>query len=61
MEFVDNPDKEVLGMFSVAAIDKKSRYIYPHDIPFSLPPEDTIINDCRVALPYASTERPDFW
>lgn len=58
---LSNPDEEVLGVFSVSAISKKSIFIEPEDIPYTLAGIDTVDYDCRVAFKNSTTEKPIFW
>lgn len=58
---LSDPQEEVLGIFSVSAVTKKSIFIEPEDIPYVLPEIDTIKYDCRVAFKNATTEKPLFW
>lgn len=58
---VTNPDEQVLGIFSVSAVSKKSIFINPEDIPYPVPPIDTMAYDCRTSYRYSTTEKPAFW
>lgn len=58
---VTNPDEQVLGIFSVSAVSKKSIFIDPEDLPYPAPPIDTMVYDCRTSYRYSTTEKPSFW
>jgi hypothetical protein len=50
-----------LGLFSASSVKKKSIYIYRNDIPYYLPPIDTIAESCRELSKYSSNVKPLFW
>lgn len=56
-----DPEEEVLGVFSVSAITRKSLFIERSDIPYEIGPMEAQAEDCRDALPHAVTTKPDFW
>lgn len=58
---VSDPDEEVLGIFSVSAIVKKSMFITPDQIPAPLPPLEMIAADCRQFFQNSTTTQPVFW
>jgi hypothetical protein len=58
---ISDPKEVVLGIFAVSGVTKKSIYINPEDVPYSLSEIDTIKYDCRTAFKNATTEKPNFW
>jgi len=56
-----DPSEEVLGVFSVSAVVKKSLFIEKTDIPYEVGPMDPQNEDCRDSLPNAINTKPDFW
>jgi hypothetical protein len=58
---ISNPEEEVLGVFSVSAVVKKSFFIERSAIPFEVKPMQPAPSDCRKALPNGSTSKPEFW
>jgi hypothetical protein len=58
---VSDPTEEVLGVFSVSGIAKKSIFIHRNDIPKQIARIDTVRNDCRNAFFNSSAEKPPFW
>jgi hypothetical protein len=60
---VSDPDKELLGVFSVSAITKKSLFIMKEEVLLPIPPLDTIPYNCIESLQGTgtTTKKPDFW
>jgi hypothetical protein len=56
-----DPDEQVLGVFEVSAVKRKSIFIDRTAIPYVLDPIDTIGYDCRKAFVNSTTEKPLFW
>jgi hypothetical protein len=56
-----DPNEEILGVFSVSAVVKRTMFIYPTDVPASLPVLDTVRYDCRNSFVNATTQQPLFW
>jgi hypothetical protein len=57
---LNNPDEEVLGIFTVSAVQNRSIFIYKEDIPDPLP--DYInTDDCRKVSGNNTNIRPPFW
>jgi hypothetical protein len=56
-----DPTEEVLGVFSVSGIAKKSIFIHRNDIPRQVPRIDTLRSDCRTSFFNSSPEKPPFW
>ena len=60
---VTDPDKELLGVFSVSAITKKTLFIKKEEVLLPIPPLDTIPYNCIESLQGTgtTTKKPDFW
>jgi hypothetical protein len=58
---VSEPNEEVLGIFAVSGIRRKSIFIDRTAIPYVLDLIDTIGYDCRKAFINATIEKPPFW
>src|SRR5258706_2288414 len=56
-----DPDKEVLGIFSVSEVTRKSVFFDASQIPFTLPSLGVIPEDCRDALSNGTLQKPPFW
>ena len=56
----NDPDREVLGAFSVSAVVKTSMFVYPEQIPVAIPTLKVLPSDCR-NFENATTTEPDFW
>lgn len=50
----------IVGVFSAAAVTKKSIYIYRGDVPYDMTPE-AIAADCRAVAPNSTNQMPPFW
>ncbi|HEY0653663.1 MAG TPA: DUF4249 domain-containing protein [Chryseosolibacter sp.] len=57
---LSDPDEEVAGIFSVAGSTTSEIFINRRQVPKALQ-TDTVINDCRLAYPGSTTEKPTFW
>jgi hypothetical protein len=58
---MNDPDEEVLGIFGVSGITRKELYISPAVVPYTLPPLDTIKQNCSGVLQNPSVLKPSFW
>jgi len=58
---VSNPEEEVLGFFSVSAVEKKSMFIEKASIPVPIPALDSTALECISRYPGAAVEKPPFW
>ncbi len=57
-----DPNEEVLGIFGVSAVIKKSIFIYRADIPQAKQPAQIRkTDDCRIFYPETTNVRPPFW
>ena len=50
---------KVVGIFSAAAVARKSIYILRRDVPHDLP--ESILGNCRTLVPNSSNQPPPFW
>lgn len=58
---VSDPEQEVLGVFSVSGITRKSIFIDRSQVPFELPPLTVIPFSCLEVLQNGTTQKPPFW
>jgi hypothetical protein len=58
---VSDPQEEVLGFFSVSAIEKKSMFIEKSSIPAPIPELDSTALECITRYPGSAVEKPPFW
>jgi hypothetical protein len=58
---LNDPDEEVLGIFGVSGIARKEIYISPNELPYPLPPLDSIKDGCDVSFQRLTTVKPSFW
>jgi hypothetical protein len=58
---VSEPNEEVLGVFAVSGIRRKSIFVDRTAIPYVLDLIDTIGYDCRKTFINATVEKPPFW
>jgi Domain of unknown function (DUF4249) len=52
--------EEVLGIFWAAGIHKKSIYLDKKDVPYLVPPIDTLAAPCQF-FSYSTNQKPSFW
>lgn len=55
-----NSNEKVVGLFWATSVTTKFASILRSDVPYILPPADSIPNTCRV-YPNSTTEKPSFW
>ena len=55
-----NNDNTVIGLFYAASISTKSIFLDQSNLPYQLPPMETIANDCRTRF-NATNEKPEIW
>lgn len=58
---IANADDEVLGYFGASGAAAISLYIPPSEIPFELPPLESVNYPCTQFYKNATTEKPFFW
>jgi hypothetical protein len=58
---VADPEKEVLGVFSVSAVTRKTLFLDANQVPFDIEPLLVINEDCRDALSNGTLQKPPFW
>jgi hypothetical protein len=56
-----NPDEEALGFFGVSGVASRAMYIEKSEIPYELPPIETIRYSCLDYFKNPTTEKPSFW
>jgi hypothetical protein len=56
-----NGAHDPIGIFSVSAVVRKSFTIMPDEIPYTIPPIDTIKESCLSIYNISSTTKPPFW
>jgi Domain of unknown function (DUF4249) len=61
MVSVTDPEEEVLGIFSVSAVTRKSVFFDASQVPFDIEPLIVINEDCRDALANGTLQKPPFW
>lgn len=57
--FPEDGDEEVLGIFAVSGITRKSVFIEPSLIPYTII-ADTLVSECKQSFPNA-TDKPSYW
>jgi hypothetical protein len=57
---VDNPEEEVLGIFSVSGVVSTNMFIERSDVPYEVEAIDTLTVDCR-DYANSTTTKPLFW
>ena len=55
-----NNDNTVIGLFYATSITAKSIFLDRSDLPYQLPPMETIADDCRTRF-NATNEKPEIW
>jgi hypothetical protein len=58
---VDDPGKEVLGVFSVSAVTRKTLFLNASQVPFDIEPLPIIGEECYDVLSNGTLEKPPFW
>ncbi len=58
---VGDTKRPVIGLFGVSSVRKKTLFIPPSALPYSLLPIDTVAESCTQLYRYSTVTKPSFW